>query len=230
MDALRRHIAQLAQESGATLAQISKKIGRNQTFLQQYLNYNKPKTLSEQDRTALADFFRVDEETLRDPAHPKSATAPRGKPGIARVPQGNMVMVDEPEAMLHAGAGGVAVLDADGDRLHAQWGIPADYLRHEVRVSPNTVKLIQVKGDSMMPTLQSGDRVMIDTADRTPSPPGIFALWDGLGVVIKRLDPVPKSDPPAVRVISDNIAYSPYQVSTEEMQIIGRAIWYGRRM
>lgn len=43
-----------------------------------------------------------------------------------------------------------------------------------------------------------------------------------MGLVAKRLKHVPNSDPPAVRVISDNGFYSPYERSAEEIHIIGR--------
>jgi len=45
---------------------------------------------------------------------------------------------------------------------------------------------------------------MLDMTRRAPHPPGIFVLDDGMGLVTKRPEHIPNSDPPAVRVISDN--------------------------
>ena len=43
------------------------------------------------------------------------------------------------------------------------------------------------------------------------------------GLVAKRLEHIPNSDPPRVRIISDNPLYKPYEGSGEEVNVIGRA-------
>jgi hypothetical protein len=45
--------------------------------------------------------------------------------------------------------------------------------------------------------------VLVDLGRRSPTPPGIFVLHDGMGLVAKRLEYIPNSDPPRVRIISD---------------------------
>jgi hypothetical protein len=45
---------------------------------------------------------------------------------------------------------------------------------------------------------------LVDLGRRSPTPPGIFVLDDGMGLVAKRLEHIPSSDPPRVRIISDN--------------------------
>ncbi|MEI6097542.1 MAG: S24 family peptidase [Alphaproteobacteria bacterium] len=81
---------------------------------------------------------------------------------------------------------------------------------------------MQVEEDSMAPTLLGSDAVLVDMTRQLPNPPGIFLLDDGMGLIPKRLEHIPNSDPPAVRVISDNKVYPEYQRSAEEIQIIGR--------
>lgn len=63
-----------------------------------------------------------------------------------------------------------------------------------------------------------------------PTLPGIFVLFDGLGLVAKRLEHVVNSDPPTVRIISDNPLYAPYERSAEEVNIIGRIRWFAREV
>jgi hypothetical protein len=62
------------------------------------------------------------------------------------------------------------------------------------------------------------------------SPPGIFVLDDGMGLVAKRLEHIPNSDPPAVRVISDNPLYPAYERTADEIRIIGRIRWFAREI
>ncbi len=71
----------------------------------------------------------------------------------------------------------------------------------------------------MMPTLHDGDIVLVDLGRRSPTPPGIFVLHDGMGLVAKRLEYIPNNDPPQVRIISDNPLYKPYEGSGEEVNI-----------
>jgi hypothetical protein len=44
----------------------------------------------------------------------------------------------------------------------------------------------------------SGDRILIDTSQRLPVLPGIFAIWDGMGLLAKRIEHEPNSDPAMV--------------------------------
>jgi hypothetical protein len=71
--------------------------------------------------------------------------------------------------------------------------------------------------------------VLDDLSRRAPTPPGIFVLCDGMGLVAKRLEHIPNSDPPRVRIISDNAFYAPYDC-TAGVNISGRIRWYAREI
>ena len=88
--------------------------------------------------------------------------------------------------------------------MRGVWDMPTDYVRHELRVVPSRVQIIEVRGDSMEPTLASRDRVMIDLDDTDPGQGGVFAVWDGETVLVKRVEKIHASEPPTVRVKSDN--------------------------
>jgi phage repressor protein C with HTH and peptisase S24 domain len=64
--------------------------------------------------------------------------------------------------------------------------------------------MITIDGDSMEPLLASGDRILIDTNQRIPVPPGIFVAGDGMGLVAKRIEHEPNSEPPKVVIKSVN--------------------------
>jgi hypothetical protein len=40
--------------------------------------------------------------------------------------------------------------------------------------------------------------VLVDLGRRAPTPPGVFVLYDGMGLVAKRVEHIPNSDPPRV--------------------------------
>jgi phage repressor protein C with HTH and peptisase S24 domain len=110
------------------------------------------------------------------------------------------------------------------------WCFPEDVIRHELRARTSDLRMITIDGDSMEPLLSSGDRVLIDTSQRVPVPPGIFAIWDGMGLVAKRIEHEPNSDPAKVVIKSVNPEYQTYQRMAEEVHIVGRVVWTSRRL
>jgi hypothetical protein len=49
-------------------------------------------------------------------------------------------------------------------------------------------------------------------------------------LVANRLKHIPNSDPPRVRIISNNLLYKPYEGSGEKINIIGRRRWVACEM
>jgi phage repressor protein C with HTH and peptisase S24 domain len=86
------------------------------------------------------------------------------------------------------------------------------------------ILILRVKGDSMAPTYTPIDRVMVDTRDTVPSPPGIFVVWDTRSYLVARLQLVPRSTPPRVKISFDNGKYDGYEEVLEGELIKGRVI------
>lgn len=126
--------------------------------------------------------------------------------------------------------GGGAVVSEDHDTLGRAYHFRRSWIKGSLKASPSQLRIMHVEGDSMAPTLLSGDAVLVDMARKAPNPPGIFVLDDGMGLVAKRLEHIPGSDPVAVRIISDNSYYSPYERTVDEIHIIGRIRWFAREI
>lgn len=109
-----------------------------------------------------------------------------------------------------------------GHKVVSEWVFPPAFLRHELRMQPGEIMVLEVVGDSMSPTLESGDRVMVDTTYSKPTPDGIYVIEEGDGPMVKRLQLVRRSDPPEIRIISDNKHHEPYTLRLDEIRIIGR--------
>ncbi len=110
------------------------------------------------------------------------------------------------------------------------WYFLETLIRHELRAKPDDLRMITIHGDSMEPLLASGDRIMVDTSQQVPVPPGIFVIWDGLGLVDKRVEHEPNSDPPKVIIKSVNPDYETYTRDAEEVRVVGRVVWAARRL
>jgi phage repressor protein C with HTH and peptisase S24 domain len=104
----------------------------------------------------------------------------------------------------------------------------ARWVRDTLNVQPDDLRIMRVGGDSMEPTLLDRDKVLVDLTKKTPSPPGIFVLHDGMGLVAKRISIIPRSEPLRLRIVSDNSRYDPYDVTVDEANIVGRICWFCR--
>lgn len=88
------------------------------------------------------------------------------------------------------------------------------------------ISLIKVQGDSMEPTLLSGDLVMIDHGRSfIASQGGIYAIAIDDEIMIKRVQPV---FPDKILVISDNKQYPAQEIAAENVRVNGKVIWYAR--
>src|SRR6056297_2999388 len=88
--------------------------------------------------------------------------------------------------------GGGAIV-ADEERTGRDFHFRRAWIRDRLRAAPSMMRVMDVQGDSMTPTLIDGDVVLVDMNQRSPVPPGIFVLHDGMGLVAKRLEYVPVS-------------------------------------
>ncbi|WP_422387329.1 S24 family peptidase [Agrobacterium vaccinii] len=112
-----------------------------------------------------------------------------------------------------------------GHAVVAEWLIPLQYLRNEAKASPNHTLVMEVIGDSMLPTYMPGDRVLVDLSQTTMSSDTVYAISDGQSEPqIKRLQRVPFSDPVEVRIISDNPNLERFTVELERLTILGRIV------
>jgi hypothetical protein len=143
------------------------------------------------------------------------------------------VKINELELRAMAGNGGEVEVfsgDRESEAVTGRYSFPAAGFRELYGAAPDRVRIVEVIGDSMEPTLRPGQKLMLDIADRFPTPPGIFVVFDGFGMVIKRVSIVPHSDPARVKISSDNKEYDPYERLVEEAHIQGRIIGTWRRL
>lgn len=116
-----------------------------------------------------------------------------------------------------------------GEGDHETGLVPRRLVVDELRAKPSDMLLIDVRGDSMEPDFQHGDQILVDKRDRDPLQPGSFALWDGDGYVVKLVERVPQKRG-HYRIFSANPRYTPYEVEAENVEIMGRPVWFARRL
>lgn len=87
----------------------------------------------------------------------------------------------------------------------------------------NDVKVMTVDGDSMRPTIQSGDRLFFDVSVRNFKVDGVYAFVFGQHFHVKRL----QMQGLQLAVLSDNPAYKDWYVTEEnqdQLYIMGKAL------
>ncbi len=220
LDPARDRLREQLWQSGISLAEASLAIGRNKAYLQQYLARGMPRVLSFQDSEALGELLHC------DPAGLRHAALPAPKPWKKKDGGGRPRTTGVAEMEIEAAAGPGAWND-DFVLEKARWRLPEAMIRHEGDAEPGALRIIKVRGISMEPELREGDRLVVDTGRRMPGAGELFVLWDGDGLVVKRVEPVHEPDrgAPKLRLLSANPDYPAYTCRADDLHIVGKVLW-----
>lgn len=211
----RENLERLLKERGEDFAGMSRLIGKNPAYIQQFIKRGTPRKLDEQDRRTIARYLGVNEALLGGPAG--------GEPGDS---PGGMIRV--PRLDVGASAGHGAITDSEVAVAHIAFD--PKWLRELCKGGTNNLSFIRVQGDSMSPTLADGDDILVDGADGADRlRDGIYVLRREDTLMVKRL----AINPFAARatITSDNPAYPEWRdCELSTLAVIGRVVWAGRRL
>lgn len=206
-------LEKLCRERGEDFAGLSRMLGRNPAYIQQFIRRGVPKRLREEERGKLARYFGVPESVL--------GGAPERDPDAS-----GLACIQRHPVSASAGPGAL-VGDEAGKPYFA---FDKRWLRQITASPPGKLSIVRVEGDSMVPTLNPGDDVLIDTAScEERLRDGIYVLRIDGALLVKRLalNPVKRR----VTIQSDNPAYPDFpDCPMDEVHCIGRVIWAGRRV
>lgn len=200
----REALEQLALARGVSLAELSRLLGRNAAYLQQFVRRGSPRVLAERDRARLAQYLGVPETQLGAAASDSLVEIPRLDVGAS------------------AGPGRFAE-----DRARRRPAQLSPLLLRQLGVRAEAASMIRVEGESMMPTLADGDEILVDGDRREPSGRGgIFVLRvDGV-LMVKRLRPAVGG----IEVASDNPDHPTRIVPRSAVDVIGQVVWFSRAL
>lgn len=203
----RERLLELAGERRVSLAQLSALIGRNASYLQQFVRKGSPRKLEEGDRAKLARFFGVGEAEL----------------GASEEKSSGSEWIDVPRLALGASAGPGAL--AQDERPIGAFRFSRRWLRRQ-GLDPARLSAIAVDGDSMEPALRDGDEILVDATPR-PLRDGVHVVRvDGV-LLVKRLE---GGRPGVIVLKSDNPAYDPIELAPADIDVVGRVVWKGGRL
>lgn len=207
-------LEKLIVERREDYAALSRLIGRNSAYIQQFIKRGTPKKLAEDDRRKLARYFGINEHMLGGPIS-----------GVPIEPEA-LIPIARYSVWASAGPGALEGLE----RPIAQLGFSKGWLEQLSRAKPEDLSIIKVEGDSMFPTLNDGDDIMVDRSSaRRSVTDGIYVLRRDDTLMVKRITVNPSRG--TFDVSSDNAAYASWpECSPASVDVLGRVVWAGRRI
>lgn len=211
---VRAELERLIEERGEDYAGLSRLIGRNAAYIQQFIKRGIPRKLAEDDRRLLARYFDVEESLLGAPEPAPGA----GAAGTVVVP------------LFDLGASAGAGAFARDERAAAHLAFDPKWLRRLTGGDIAQLSIIRVEGDSMVPSLGDGDEILVDRNDAAGRlRDGIYVLRLEGTLMVKRLALNPAAR--RVSISSDNEAYPSWpDCDPASVDIVGRVLWAGRRI
>jgi phage repressor protein C with HTH and peptisase S24 domain len=217
-----------------TLSELANATGTDKTQISRLETGRRRLTLEWLDRLAGPLDCRP-EDLLRPPP---AAEAARGRivpsEPAAPAPSAQLNFAGEDYAAIpaydaRAAAGAGSHLDLP-ETVSARILFRMQWLRSVSRAPLELLAAIEIDGDSMEPTLRSGDTALLDLSEREPRrKDGLYVLRREGGLQVKRVSAHPVSGRLTIR--SDNTAYASYaDVDPGAVVILGRVIWIGRRI
>ena len=228
LDQPRTLLLKLIADFETDLATVSKSLGRNHAYLQQFIRRGTPHELPEEVRERLGDRFNVPPDSFRL----KRARATELLPAESRAPAPRLRTDTVTIIELDVRAGNALAgpihegqdLAYDHESVVGEWQIPSVVLRAHVPAPPSQIRIIQAVGTSNVPHILPGDRLMIDLSQTEIGMGGWFAIWDGAGIIIKQLEIIPYSEPRRVKMWSGNPEWESREYAFDQVVIRGRMV------
>lgn len=213
---VRRRLLRAINSGDWDMKDLSLRLGKSHSYIQQYLKRGSPRVLPEDVREKLAGILGGEPDDWRDDGVPASAPRIHGE-----------AFLTVPIFDIRAAAGAGALVE-DGEPSAWQ-PFREQELSRITRANTDQLAVIQVSGDSMWETLHDGDKVLVDRTVRRIVRDGIYILAFEGELLVKRCQRDLETGDVIVK--SDNPAYLPVRVSNaDRLDVIGRVIWIGRAL
>ena len=137
----------------------------------------------------------------------------------------DFVMVPRYDVSASAGPGAVS----EGERVMDRIAFRLDWLQRELRLPVGGLVVVRARGDSMEPTIDEGDILLVDSCQERLTDGGIFVILRGDELVVKRI----QNTADGFLLVSDNGRYQPEKIPATEDEgprVIGRVVWVGHRL
>lgn len=147
-----------------------------------------------------------------------------GDPLAASQVAGDEEMVAVYDVAASAGHGAMV----ESEQVLCNLAFDRSFLRRMTSARSQDLAIIRVKGHSMEPTLLDDDHVLVDKTKKNLSYDGLFVIRFDDALHVKRVGRSAARG--NVMVISDHPAYRDLDMPKEDLDVVGRVLWVGRKV
>ena len=203
----------LMLEKGLTQADLAKILDWPSTRISEL--FSDKRDIPARRLDAFADFFNLDYKELRAYNENITTKIPSIKNYKSVVSDTASIKIIDVVACCGTG------IEAIDENIIGTFDIPLQKFKDITSATPSNVRMLQVSGDSMQPTLNSGDWALADISQNFISSDGLYLIRTASGISIKRI----LSGLNDISIISDNPNYPNLTASVGEVYIIGKVIY-----
>lgn len=212
--AIRKRLEKAIISGGHTFREVSLKIGRKDSYIQQYIKYGFPKRLNELDRHKVCQLLNIAEEDLLDDDLKQNGITDTiffdTERGSDVAKDFSVIDILAPRAESPLNLMTIGKLAINQKEFYGWFN-----------ANPLNLKILRQTGDSMEPTIASGSLVIYDTEQKEYTGEGIYLINYDNHLAFKRLQ---KYSGEAFVIKSENPRYQDIRCAGDEFEILGRAV------
>ena len=195
------------------LKRLSRLLGRNDAYLQQYIHRDSPKLLPERLRHDLANLLGTNERLLREDRWSEGSEIPKGLSHIQAIP-----FVDA----------------CDKHPFSAHYFCTYQLLKLVPSEVIPDLRMARLLDDSMAPDLPKDAIIMLNMADNDLRKVGLYLLGVKDDYMVRHVSSIFHQDnnqtPKTVRITTNNPAFAAIRAYSDKVPVLGKVIWYARSL
>jgi len=213
LETIRKRLAKLITEKGHTYREVSLKIGRKDSYIQQYIKYGFPKRLNELDRKKICQLLSISEQELIDDELSKNDAGQnfifdaKTKEDLSDYICINIYASGIQKSIEPPVIGRMAFKQQE----FYGW----------FTSNPEHLKMLKINTDSMDPLIPNGSIVMYDSSVQEYICDGLYVIIYDNQLMLRRLQSAPDN---IYIVKSENPRYQDSRAEENEVEILGRAV------
>lgn len=214
LETIRKRLEQHILEQGRTFRCVSLKIGRKDSYIQQYIKYGFPKRLNEVDRKKICQLLNINEEELIDDELTQNNINPPKLPNMDEecLNTEDFITIDiyEPRPNTNFEKCITGRMALNYKEFPSICG-----------TTPHNLRMLRINTDNMSPTLATNSLITYDTGISEYTGDGIYVIEQDNFVQIKRIQ---RANNKLYIIKNDNPHYQDVECPASMLKIIGKAI------
>lgn len=216
LEIIRKRLGERIISTGHTFREISLKIGRKDSYIQQFVKYGLPKRLNEVDRKRICLILGMDEQELIDDALVYNSA---NIPALVNLKkrnstEQNYVNIDITEATEDI---------VDSKHIIGRIALNQKDFNHFLGNNAPNLSAIRIKNDSMYPTIPTNTLVFYTENIKEYNGEGIYVVEYQDSIQIKRIQKIGAN---TYNLTTDNKLYQDIECDVDDLIIIGKATSY----